>query len=260
MSFRLHPRGPARLALVVLTAIAVAAAGRTARPADLTVSAASSLTQVMRDLGKQFEAANPDTTVRFNFAASGALLAQISQGAPVDVLATADQETMNQAQGRGLLHAQSRRDFATNALVVIVPMATMAPPAALQDLTAARFDRIAIGLPASVPAGRYTQAALQAANLWQQITPRMIGTSNVRQALDYVARGEVSAGFVYATDARLVADRVKVAFAVPTPTPIRYPVAALNQAPNPTAARRFVDFLSTEPAQARLGQSGFGQP
>jgi molybdate transport system substrate-binding protein len=101
MSFRLHPRGPARLALVVLTAIAVAAAGRTARAADLTVSAASSLTQVMRDLGKQFEATHPGTRVHLNFGASGALLQQIAKGAPVDVFASADQETMDQAQAQG---------------------------------------------------------------------------------------------------------------------------------------------------------------
>jgi molybdate transport system substrate-binding protein len=214
----------------------------------------------MRDIAPLFEAAHPGTQMRLNFGASGALLQQIAKGAPADVLATADQDTMNQAQTRGLLQAEQRRDFASNALVVVVPTAGAKVPTALTDLSQPGYARIAIGLPASVPVGRYTKAVLDAAGLWAAIEPKMIGANNVRQALDYVARGEVDAGFVYATDAALMAEKVKLALRVPTAQPILYPVATLVGAPNADGARRFVEFLLTPPAQAVLARYGFGKP
>jgi hypothetical protein len=129
-----------------------------AHAADLTVSAAASLTNAFKDLGPMFEAANPGTKMLFNFGASGALLQQIAKGgAPVDVFASADQETMDQAQSQGLVRAAQRRDFVSNSLVVIVPASTGNVPNALSDLAQARYQRIAIGLPASVPVGRYNQ-------------------------------------------------------------------------------------------------------
>ncbi|MFO1296618.1 MAG: molybdate ABC transporter substrate-binding protein [Rubrivivax sp.] len=99
------------------------------------------------------------------------------------------------------------------------------------DLAQASFKRIAIGAPASVPVGRYTKSVLEAAHLWGAIEPKMVGANNVRQALDYVARGEVDAGFVYATDAASMPGKVKVAFTVPTTKPVLYPIATLAQAP-----------------------------
>jgi molybdate transport system substrate-binding protein len=243
-----------------LAILAAAAIGLTAHAAELTVSAASSLTNAMRDIAPLFEAAHPGTQVQLNFGASGALLQQIAKGAPADVFASADQETMNQAQTQGLLQTEQRRDFASNALVVVVPTASAKAPTALTDLSQPDYARIAIGLPASVPVGRYTKGVMEAAGLWGAIEPKMIGANNVRQALDYVARGEVDAGFVYATDAALMADKVKVALRVPTAQPILYPVAPLAGAPNAEAARRFVDFLVTPPAQAVLARYGFGKP
>lgn len=228
-----------------------------AHAAELTVSAAASLTNAFRELAPAFEATHPGVKVNLNFGASGALLQQLAKGAPVDVFASADQETMDQAQARGLVQAAARRDFASNTLVVIVPVQSTRVPQRLADLGDAAYARVAIGLPASVPVGRYTKGVLERAGLWSGIEPRMIGASNVRLALDYVARGEVDAGFVYATDAALMRDKVKVAFTVPTSTPIRYPIAAVSQAP---AARQFVEFVQTAPARAVLQKYGFGQP
>lgn len=231
-----------------------------ARAADLTVSAAASLGDALRALAPRFEALHPGTRVRLNVAASGALLQQIAQGAPVDVFASADEATMDQAQARGLLRAEHRRNFVSNALVLVVPLSAAAPPRALRDLAGPAYARVAIGLPASVPAGRYARAALQTAGLWAAIEPKMIGAHNVRQALDYVARAEVDAGFVYATDAVQAGDRVRRVMDVPTPSPIVYPVAPVAASPNAALAAAFVDFLLTPAAQSALAGFGFGPP
>jgi len=231
-----------------------------AQAAEVTVSAAASLTNAFKDIAPLFEAAHPGTQVRLNFAASGVLLQQIAKGAPVDVFASADQDTMDQAQAQHLVKPAQRRDFASNRLVVIVPGASTRVPAALADLTQPAYGRIAIGLPASVPVGRYTKRVLEGANLWGAIAPRMVGATNVRQALDYVQRAEVDAGFVYSTDAALMADKVKVALTVSTPKPILYPVAPLPAGPNAAMGEKFVAFLFTPPAQAVLSKHGFGKP
>jgi molybdate transport system substrate-binding protein len=229
-----------------------------AQAADVTVSAAASLTNALRDIAPLFEAAHPGSKLQLNFGASGALLTQITKGAPVDVFVSADPETMDQAQAQGLVKPAQRRDVVSNTLVVIVPAAAASVPRSLADLTTQA--RIAIGLPASVPVGRYTQGVLEQAGLWAAIEPRMIGAHSARQALDYVARAEVDAGFVYATDAALMPGKVKIAFTVPTPRPVRYPVATLAAAPHAADGQKFVDFLFTPPAQAVLAAYGFGKP
>jgi molybdate transport system substrate-binding protein len=230
-----------------------------ARAADLTVSAAASLTNAFQELGPLFEAANPGDKVQFNFGASNALLQQIDKGAPVDVFASADQETMDQAQAKNLVRAAQRRNFVSNVLVVVVPASSSTPPKTVGDLAQPAYQRIAVGLPA-VPVGRYTRCVLEAASLWARIEPKVIGAQNVRQALDYVARAEVDAGFVYATDAALMPDKVKVALTVPTTTPILYPVAPVAASPHAALAMRFVEFLGTAPAQGVLAKYGFGKP
>lgn len=231
-----------------------------AAAADLTVSAAASLTNAFKELGPLFEAKSPGNKVLFNFGSSGALMQQIVKGAPADVFASADQETMDQAQAQGAVKADQRRDFVSNKLVVIVPADSANAPKALADLAQLAFKRIAIGLPDSVPVGRYTKSVLDKAGLWTQIEPKMIGAQNVRQALDYVARGEVDAGFVYSTDAALMPDKVKVALDVPTDKPILYPVAPVASSSNAALAKQFVAFLSSPEAQTVLAKYGFGAP
>lgn len=244
----------------LITWLVAAILGSAAHAADLTVSAAASLTSAFKDLAPLFETANPGTKVLYNFGASGALLQQIDKGAPVDVFVSADQETMDQAQGKGLVQTAQRRNFASNSLVVIVPSAAPNTPKSIADLALGAYQRIAIGLPASVPVGRYTKSVLEAAGHWAAIEPKMIGANNVRQALDYVARAEVDAGFVYATDAALMPDKVKVALTVPTTIPVLYLAAPLSASANAALAQRFVDFLQSAPAQAVLTKHGFGKP
>jgi molybdate transport system substrate-binding protein len=244
--------------LVAATALALAA--NLARAGDLHVSAAASLSNAFREVAGRYEARHVGTKVLLNFGASGALLQQMAKGAPVDVFASADIETMDMAAKQGLIVNGERRDFARNSLVVIVPRDSRITLKRLQDLGQPAVQKVAIGNPASVPVGRYTRHALDSAKLWTGIAAKAINTQNVRQSLDYVARGEVDAGFVYGTDAALMKDKVKVAFEVPLDIAIAYPIARTAASLDAPEARRFIDFVLSPAGQAVLASYGFRKP
>ena len=227
--------------------------------ADIVVSAAASLSNSFSELGKAYEAKHPSDHVVLNFAASDVLLKQIEQGAPADVFASADEVTMDRAAQSKLIDPSTRKDFAANSLVLIVGNGVNAP-ASLQDLTGSGYTHIAIGNPDSVPAGRYAKEALDTTKLWDKLQAQIVPTQNVRQALDYVARGEAQAGFVYATDAETQKEKVHVAMTVPTSTPVRYPIAATAASAHPELARSFADFVISAEGQAVLKRYGFGAP
>jgi molybdate transport system substrate-binding protein len=234
--------------------------GWSAAAADIVVSAAASLTNAFTDIGKEYEKARPGTKVLLNFASSGQLLQQISRGAPVDVFAPADQETMDKAVKQNLIVRDTRRDFVRNRLVVVVPSDSQSDLKSLDGLKSADIKRIAVANPETVPVGRYAKQSLESAGLWDALKDKYISTTNVRQSLDYVARGEVDAGFVYLTDALIMPTRVKNAFEAPLSTEILYPVAAVKGNGNENGARAFVEFLKGETAQAILAKYGFRKP
>lgn len=252
------PRSRSRLRVLLFAALVTALGVPGALAAELVVSAASSLAPAFSELGRRFER-EAGARVILNTAASDVLLRQLSEGAPVDVLATADEQTMNQAQVEGLVDASTRRLFARNRLVVITTPGQHTI-GALSDLQRAPFRRIAIGNPATVPAGRYARAALDVANLHEVLADRLVPAQNVRAVLDYVTRGEVDAGFVYATDARSRADKVRLALEVPTPTPILYPIAVTRRTEESSLAVRFVAFVAGGEGQRVLARLGFEQP
>jgi molybdate transport system substrate-binding protein len=246
-----------RLRMLLLAALLTASAP--VRPAELTVSAAASLREAFTQIGQAFEATNPGSRVLFNFAASGQLVQQIRRGAPVDVLATADQESMDRAERQNLILRNTRGDFARNRLVLATPADAVAALSALSDLTKVSVRRIAIGSPDSVPAGRYAKAALEAAGLWSALEPKLIQTQSVRQALDYLARGETDAGFVYLTDALLAPQSVRIAFEVAMQDPILYPIAVVRGGGNERLGRAFIAFLYSDTAQKVFARYGFLQ-
>ncbi len=230
------------------------------RAQELVVSAAASLTNAFQAVGQAFEKAAPGRKVIFNFAASGPLLAQIQQGAPVDVFASADQETMNRAASARLLAEGTRADFARNTLVLVVPAKAANVPADLKALTAPAYKRIGTGTPATVPAGRYTLEAVQQAGLAEALQPRWIYGESVRQVLNYVARAEVDAGFVYRTDAMVEPDKLRIAATIATGTPVRYPIAQIAASRQPALARDFIAFVRSDEGQAILARFGFSRP
>ncbi len=227
---------------------------------ELLVSAAASLTNAFKELAPLFEAQHPGTKVLLNFAASDALVQQVAKGAPVDVLACADQESMDKAETQKLLTAGSRQNFAGNSLVLIVPTDSALAIRTIADLNQPFVNRIAMGNPASVPAGRYTQQALEQGKLWSAVEPKAIYALSVRQSLDYVARGEVDAGFVYNTDAAVQKDKVRVVGTVPSAMAISYPIATVAASKNATMAQQFIDYTASAAGQAVLARYGFLKP
>lgn len=227
---------------------------------ELIVSAAASLTNAFKEAAEKFQAANPGLKITSNFGASGALLQQMAQGAPVDIFASADQKTMDEAAAKRLILLETRKNFVSNKLVLIVPADSKPPIKGLKDLTGEAVSRIAIGNPASVPAGRYAQAAMTKEGLWETLSPKFINAESVRQALDYVSRGEVDAGIVFSTDAAIAKDKVRVVASLESGEPILYPIAVVSGTGDKEAAGRFIEYVLSVAGQEILAKYGFGKP
>jgi molybdate transport system substrate-binding protein len=248
-----------RVALVVL--LLLAAVGP-AQAQDVTLSVAISMKEVVEELGRGFMASRPGVTLRYNFGSSGELQKQIEGGAPVDLFISAAERQMDELVKQGLVVSQSRRIFARNVLTVVKPADSKIDITKPADLLDARVTKIAIGNPKTVPVGQYSEESLKALGIWDRLQPKLVFSENVRQALDYVARGEVEAGFVYTTDAAVRAQQVKEAFrpAEDTYRPVVYPVAVVAGAKQAALAQAFLDLLVSRDGQAALARFGFQPP
>jgi molybdate transport system substrate-binding protein len=229
---------------------------------ELTVSVAISMRDAVEELGRAFTAARPGVTLRYNLGSSGDLQKQIEAGAPIDLFVSAAQRQMDELERKALIVAASRRVFARNVLTVVTPADSRLDIVKPADLLDPRVSRIVIGNPKTVPAGQYAEESLRALGLWERLQPRLVYAENVRQALEYVARGEVDVGFVYTTDAALRSAQVKQAFrpAEDTYRPVVYPVAVVTGARQPALAQALLDLLVSREGQAVLGRFGFQPP
>jgi molybdate transport system substrate-binding protein len=228
------------------------------RRTSLTVSAAISLSQALQELKTVYQSSNSNIIITYNFGASGALGQQIQQGAPVDVFFSAAAKQMNGLQQANLLINETRRNLLTNRLVLITPTNGVVLRD-FQELTDEKIKRIAIGEPKSVPVGQYTQEMLTKIGLWQQIQPKLVLGSNVRQVLNFVESGNVDAGIVYTTDTK-ASDKVTVRLtaAKNLHSPIVYPVSIIRSSRHPGAAKMFVEFLAGDRAKIVFQKHGFG--
>jgi len=230
----------------------------------VTVFAAASLTDALRDLGAQW-AARGNPAPRFSFAASSALARQIEQGAPADLFMSADEAWANYLQERNLLVNVTRSSPLGNALVLIAP-ANAARPVTLvrgTDLAALLGPnrRIATGDPAHVPVGRYAQAALTWMGQWEAIAPRLARADNVLAALLLVERGEAPLGIVYSTDAAASKGvRVVGTFPAESHEAITYPFALTRRAEGSAQARALLAFLTGAEATPTWQRFGFTLP
>jgi molybdate transport system substrate-binding protein len=251
------------------TLLLVALAGGASRAAlaqgapSVTVFAAASLADVLHTLADRWRARTP--TLRLSLAASSTLARQIEQGAGADIFISADEDWMDYLARQGRIDPGSRRDVASNALVVV----RRGPPAgapvgeSVESLRRALLDgsgtagHIVTGDPAHVPVGRYAKQALVALGLWAAVEPSLVRADNVRSALAFVERGEANAGIVYATDARVGRGLfVAARFPASSHAPIRYPAALVKGAAS--AAREVLERLFSQEAQSVLREAGFG--
>jgi len=229
---------------------------------EMTLSVAISMKEAVETLGRQFAQGRPGVMLRYNFGSSGELQKQIEAGAPVDLFISAAQRQMDELEQKGLISGSTRRVFARNVLTVIKPADSRLDLSKPADLLGPRVQRIVIGNPKTVPVGQYSEESLRALGLWDRLHSRLVFAENVRQALDYVARGEVEAGFVYTTDAAVRAGLVVEAFrpAEDTYRPVTYPVAVVKDSRQPALAQAFIDLLVSLDGLAVLARLGFQPP
>jgi molybdate transport system substrate-binding protein len=222
---------------------------------DLRVLAATSLTEAFGALGEAFEAQHPGTTVTSGFGASSELVAQVNEGVPADVVATADERTMGRLiDGVGTIGEPIV--IATNEVEIIVERGNprgITGPADLADP-----ELVVVTAAPEVPIGRYGQLVLAGAGV--EVTPRALERS-VRGVVNKVVLGEADACIVYATDVRAAGDDADgVALPAELGVRARYPIAVPAEAADPVTARAFVDFVRSPAGQAILESFGFGPP
>jgi molybdate transport system substrate-binding protein len=243
--------------LLILTLLT---APLSARAADLTVFAAASLTDAIKDISVLWaKAGHPQ--FRTSFASSSTLARQIEQGAPASLFASADEKWMDYLAQRNLIAADTRADLLGNELVLVVPAdhpthVTIGPGFDFAALLGAD-GRIATGDPAHVPAGIYAEQALKKLGLWNAVEPRLARAEDVRSALLLVERGEAPAGIVYATDAA-ASSHVMIAGKFPDDShePIVYPFAVTRAGDSPDA-RELLAFLRGPEAEKVFERRGF---
>lgn len=239
-------------AAVLFLCLAVAA-----RAATVTVFAAASLTDCMREIARQYETQRGGK-VEFNFAASSVLERQIEAGAPADIFFSADEAKMDALGKKGLIDTKSRHPRLSNSLALVVARGNPAAVHSPDDLTKDSVRRIALAETQSVPAGIYARAYLTKIGLWKKIASKVVPLQNVRAALAAVESGDAEAGFVYKTDAA-ISSRVETAYEVPPKEgpKITYPVALVKDAPEPQAARDFLRYIDSPEAARVFTRFGF---
>jgi molybdate transport system substrate-binding protein len=261
------PARPARAAAALLALTLAAACGASsgaASPAksgssgaptgQVTVFAAASLTGTFPELGRQFEAAHPGTSVRFSFGSSSTLAQQILAGAPADVFASASPSNLQQVTDAG--EAAAARTFARNVAEIAVSPASTQRVSSLADL-ARPSVKVALCQP-QVPCGALAQTVLEKAGV--RVAPVTQGL-DVKSTLAYVTSGEADAAIVYATDVLAAGNAVR---GVPIPAEVNastsYPIAAVADSGNPVAAAAFADFVLSDAGRAVLTRAGFAPP
>ncbi|MEJ7633919.1 molybdate ABC transporter substrate-binding protein [Aeromicrobium sp.] len=221
----------------------------------ITVFAAASLKDTFTEIGKQFEAANDGVTVTFNFAGSSDLVAQIQQGAPADVFASADTKNMDKATGDDLVEG-TPRDFAKNTLQIATPPDNPARIASIDDLADSGVKVVLCA--AEVPCGAAAAGVEKAAGV--DIKP-VSEEQSVTDVLGKVVSGEADAGLVYVTDVKAAGDTVKgVTFPESAEVINTYPIAALSGSKNAGVAQAFADHVVGAKGQAVLATAGFAKP
>lgn len=251
-----------RAILSVLVGAALGAPAFAQAPKPITVFAASSLTDALNEAANAYAATGAAKPV-FSFAASSALARQIEQGARADLFISADEEWMNYLAARKLIAPASRVRILSNKLVLVAP-AGSAMSVKIENgfnlAGALNGGKLAMADPASVPAGKYGQAALRSLGAWSAVEASVARAENVRAALRFVETGDAAAGIVYLTDALASGDKVKIVGEFPAGSfpKISYPMAQVKG--GDARAKAFAAFLRGPRAKAIFKRQGFIVP
>ena len=224
---------------------------------NLTISVASSVQNAMKDIQILYRKKTPNVYINYNFGSSGSLQQQIEQGAPTDVFLSAAPKQMDTLQKKGLLLTETRHNLLKNRVVLIV-LKRINDNLTFESLNKAEFKKIALGDPASVPAGQYGKEVLNYLKLYKKIDSKLVFGKNTRQILFYVETGNVDAGLVYETDVR-VSNNVKIVDRAPESyhSPIIYPISVIKDSKHPEEAKKFTEFLFSEEVKNIFKSHGF---
>ncbi|UII57916.1 molybdate ABC transporter substrate-binding protein [Cytobacillus spongiae] len=225
---------------------------------QITISAAASLQGSLSEIEEHYEKENHQIDIVYNFGGSGSLQQQIIQGAPVDLFFSAAEDKLDELVQKGVILPNDHKDLLKNELVLIIPRDLHTKLTSLKEIPKYSSLKVAIGTPASVPAGQYAMQALQATNIWDKIEKQIVMTKDVRQVLTYVETGNVEAGFVYGTDA-IESKKVTIVDRIDSSLhePIIYPVGVMKESKHYDEAKAFANYLQTEEAATIFKKSGF---
>ncbi|KAF6578456.1 molybdate ABC transporter substrate-binding protein [Paenibacillus sp. EKM212P] len=234
---------------------------KTAETIELTISAAASLTDALKEIQHSYESTHTGIKLNFNFGGSGALEKQIEQGAPSDLFLSASTKNMRSLVDQQLIDTKKQKTWLTNELVAVIPADGTMNIASVSDLTKKEVKKVAIGIPESVPAGNYAQEALTKAKLWDTLQNKLVQAKDVRQVLQYVETGNADVGFVYKTDA-LTSQKAKIAFEVDPTTysPVEYPIGIVKATKHIQEAEDFYAYLQSQESLNIMAKSGFTIP
>ena len=228
-----------------------------ARAEEIIMSAAASLTDVLKEISAGYQSKSKNT-VRFNFGPSSGLARQIEEGAPTDIFFSADLPQMEALQKKNLIEPRTQKNLLSNQLVIIVPADSKLAISSPKDLLKAEVKKIALAEPSSVPVGVYSSKYLTDEGLWEQVKRKIVPVQDVRATLASVESGNVEAGFGYKTDAA-ISNKVKIAYEVPIEKgpKITYPVAIVKESKKKDAARDFMNFMLSPASKALFKKFGF---
>lgn len=226
--------------------------------ADLTISAAASLKAAMAEIQTLYKAEKPNTTLTVNLGASGTLQQQIEQGADVDLFFSAATKNMTALKDGNLLIDSTVKNLLKNKVVLVVPDDSKATINSFAGVTDPSIKKIALGEPTVVPAGDYAQQVFTYLNILDKVKAKAVYGQDVKQVLTWVETGNVDAGVVYSTDAK-ISTKVKVIATASDDShkPIVYPAAVIKTTKNADASKDFLNFLSSDKAHAVFEKYGF---
>lgn len=225
---------------------------------ELTVAAASDLTNAFEEIGREFQKTT-GTKVVFNFGSSGMLTKQIEQGAPVDLFAAANVDFVTQLEQKGLILPDTKKVYARGRLVVWTARDSGIRIEKLNDLTLPEVKRVAIANPEHAPYGMAARQALERAGLWEAVKPKLVYSENIRQTMQYAQTGNVEVALV-SLSLTAESDGHWVLVSDELHNPLDQAFAVIKDAKNEAAARAFADFILGERGQTIMKRYGFTKP